>query len=38
MIAIAGLAGAVLVYLVIIRIFERPRRRFFRVYRKGHKK
>jgi hypothetical protein len=34
----AGLAAAVLVYLLIIWILERPRRKFFRGYRKWRKK
>jgi hypothetical protein len=38
MIAVIGLAAAALVYLVIVRIIERPRRRFFREQRRGRRK
>jgi hypothetical protein len=38
MIALIGLAAAVLAYLIIIRILERPRRRFFREHRRGRGK
>jgi hypothetical protein len=38
MIAVAGLTAAVLTYLLIVWILERPRRKFFRKIRKGRRK